>query len=143
MYLIDDGMSGFRLFKDKVLDKFDKLTAKWNKFTKKVTKINRNMGERFSEFNDKFDEMVTNLQTTDKAAAEILNGLETKKMIKGDVSYQNIEDFTRTLWESHDVAQEAFQETKDAQYHEMAMETLLVIREMEQLKEYLGKHGRI
>lgn len=136
-------MSGFRLLKDKILDKFDHLTEKWNDFTQKVAKINRNLSQRFAEFSEKFDEMVINLDAANPEVTEIMNGLKTKELIRGDITFQNIEDFSRTLWESHDMAQQAFEETRDSQYHEMAMEALLVIQEMELLKEYLGKHGKM
>lgn len=136
-------MGGFRLFRDKILDKFDKLTEKWNDFTKKISKINRSISQKFSEFSEKFDEMTAKLQPEDATTTEILKGLKTKKKIQGDMSYENIEDFTKTLWESHDMAQQALEQTNDLRYHEMAMEILLVIKDMEELKEYLGKHGKI
>ncbi|MHA1264996.1 MAG: hypothetical protein ACTSRS_07135 [Candidatus Helarchaeota archaeon] len=135
-------MSGYRLFKDKLLDKFDKFTQKWNEFVSKITTFNKSLSLRLSEFSSKFDEMVENLQTEDLTTVELIDGLKKKALIKGEITFQNVEEFTKTLWESHDIAQQVFQETNDPQYHEIAVETLLVIREMEQLKEYLWKIGK-
>lgn len=136
-------MSGLRLFKDKILDKFDTLADRWKTFSNKITRANQDIALRFSTFSLKFEEMIDTLQPESSTQSEILKGLKTKNLIQGDVSYQHIEEFTKTLWESHDLAQEAFQVTNDLQYHEMAMETLLVIKEMELLKEYLGRKGQI
>ena len=136
-------MGDFRLLKDKILDKFDTLSHNWKNFTEKITKINRTLNQRVINFSKKFEDIKESFQSTDSVTAEILEDLETKKLMKGEISYQSIDDFTRILWESHDIAQQAFQETNNYEYHEMAMETMLVIKDMEQLKEYLGKHGKV
>ena len=141
--LLDGHMSNFKVFKEKVLEKFEgirnsfkKLTQNLSDFTGKISRLRQTVDQKFSDFFSK-------LQSENPVIAEVKEDLQTKQLIQGEMTFQDIDQLTKTLWENHDQAQEAFQETNDLQYHEMAMDILVVIREMEQLKEYLGKHGKI
>ena len=91
---------------------------------------------------DKFTEFFNKVQTENPVLTEVKEGLQTKQLIQGEMTFQDIESLTGPLWENHDQAQQAFEATNDLQYYEMAMDILTVLNEMEKLKDHLRKHGR-
>ncbi|MDD1777009.1 MAG: hypothetical protein LUQ65_02495, partial [Candidatus Helarchaeota archaeon] len=115
----------------------------WTDIGQKVIELGKDVEQRFGDASKKLYELRAKLQPEYAGYTEINEGLETKHLIQGEMSYQDVEDFAKTLWENHDLAQVAFQETTDEAFYEMAMDILMVIRELEQLKEYLMKHGKI
>jgi hypothetical protein len=128
------------LFQDEIQRK---ILKNWNDISQKVTALGKDVEQRFIDASKKLDEIRAKLQPAYPGYTEINEGLETKQLIQGEMTYQDVDDFAKTLWENHDLAQIAFQETTDETYYEMAMDILLVIRELEQLKEYLMKHGKL
>ena len=120
-----------------------RILENWNEFTQKVTDLRKSAEDRFSEVTKSLDELRARFQPEFLGYTELKDGLVTKELIQGEMSFQDVNLFAKTLWENHDLAQEAFEQTNDPQYYEMAMDILMVIQEMEQLKEYLMKHGKI
>ncbi|MHA1130376.1 MAG: hypothetical protein ACTSQI_11075 [Candidatus Helarchaeota archaeon] len=135
-------MSNFQVFRDKLLTKIDniriyfkKMSDEWKYRTEKVRTITKSVDQKITDF-------LLRLQPENPLLTEVTEDLKTKQMIEGQMAYEDIEQLARTLWENHELAQEKFRQTQDIQYYEMAMEILLVIKEMETLKEYLKKHGK-
>ncbi|MHA1652254.1 MAG: hypothetical protein ACTSYB_18885, partial [Candidatus Helarchaeota archaeon] len=135
-------MSNFQVFRDKVLEKLDsikssfkKVSHNWNELIDKISNTNKSFDQKFANFFSKF-------QFQSPEHIQIMEDIKTKQMIQGEMTFQDINDLTRILWENHDLAQQKFEATNDSKYHEMAMDILLVIKEMEELKEYLEKHGK-
>jgi len=58
------------------------------------------------------------------------------------MSFQDLDMFTKVLWENHEIANETYEQTNNIKYYEMAMDIKLVIKELEELKEYLVLHGK-
>ena len=135
-------MSNFQVFRDKILTKIDgirhhfkKISDDWTDFTDKFRSLTKSVDQKFSD-------LVAKLQPDNPILMEVSEDIRTKQMIQGQMSYDDVDYLARTLWENHELAQNQFQETQDLQYYEMAMDILLVIQEMETLKEYLKKHGK-
>ena len=120
-----------------------RMLKNWTEIGQKVTEFGKEVEQRFVDTSKKLDELRAKIQPEYAGYTEINEGLETKQLIQGEMSYQDVDDFAKNLWENHDLAQVAFQETTDETYYEMAMDILIVIQELEQLKEYLMKHGKI
>jgi hypothetical protein len=115
----------------------------WTDIGQKITELGKDVQQRFVDASKKLDEFRTKFQPVYAGYTEINEGLEAKGLIQGEMTYQDVDALAKTLWENHDLAQIAFQETTDEEYYEMAMDILLVIQELEQLKDYLMKHGKI
>ena len=135
-------MGNAKLLRDKILDKFDQWAKGWSEFTQKLSNLSKNINLKFLEVQERFEELSERFQIVDDVKLEILDDLQTKKLIQGNMDFRTVDDFAKTLWLSHDMAQELFAETKNQRYYELAMETMMVIRELEQIKEYLAKHGK-
>jgi hypothetical protein len=120
-----------------------RLLGNWTEFTQKVTDLGKFAEQRVSEVSQRFDELKEKFQPEFAGYTELKDGLVTKDLIEGEMTFQDVDLFAKTLWENHDLAHEAFEQTNDPQYYEMAMDILMVIQEMEQLKDYLMKHGKI
>ncbi len=142
-------MGQFRLIREKISERFEdlskslvKLTRNWNDFTEKITNWGKSMGQRFTDFSDKIDALTLKLQPVRQIMIEVEEDLEIKQLIQGEMDFHDVDGLSKTLWENHEIAQQAFQDTHDLQYYEMAMEILVVIKELEQLKDYLKKHGK-
>lgn len=141
---LTDSYSELKLNLTLFQNEFQKIILKnWTEIGQKVTEFGKDIEQRFGDASKKLDELRTKLQPEYMGYAEINEGLETKHLIQGEMSYQDVDDFAKMLWENHDLAQVAFQETTDEKYYEMAMDILMVIQELEHLKEYLMKHGKI
>jgi len=128
------------LFQDEIQKK---ISENWNEFARKVTDLKKSAEQRFSEINKRINELKGRFQPEYEGYTEIKNDLATKQLMQGEMTFYDVDLFAKTLWENHDLAYEAFEQTTDPQYYEMAMDILIVIQEMEQLKEYLMKHGKI
>lgn len=120
-----------------------RIVKNWVDLGQKITELGKDFEQRFNDVTKRLDEFRAKLQPAYMDYSEIKAGLETKRLIQGEMTYQDVDDLARTLWENHDLAQVAFQESTDETFYEMAMDILMVIRELEQLKEYLMKHGKI
>jgi hypothetical protein len=135
-------MSNFQVFRDKILTKIDgirdhfkKMSQDWTDFTAKFRSLTKSVDQKLTD-------LFAKLQPENPILTEVSEDIRTKQMIQGQMSYDDVEYLARSLWENHELAQNQFQETQDLQYYEMAMDILLVIQEMETLKEYLKKHGK-
>ncbi len=128
------------LFQD---DLGKKISQNWKDFTEKVTDIRNTINQKFSGISERFDTAIKKLQPDNGIIrTEILDDLQVKQLIQGQMTFEDVASLTTALWENHDLAQQAFADTNDLQFYEMAMDILLVIQELERLKEYLDKHGK-
>lgn len=142
-------MSNFRLFKERLSTKFEeisgslsKLSKNWTDLLDKITGFGKSIGTKFTEVSEKFEDFFESVQSKPAEALAIEEGLKIKQLMDGEMTFQQVDTFTKTLWENHELAQQAFEDTSDQKYYEMAMEIKLVIQELEQLKEYLELHGK-
>ncbi|HUY01611.1 MAG TPA: hypothetical protein VMV49_18755 [Candidatus Deferrimicrobium sp.] len=142
-------MSGFRLFKEKISEKleeisnsFSKLSQNMTEFLQKVSNTGKSLTDKVTETHEKFETFLNGLQPEAPLNARIQNGLKIKKLIDGEMSFQDLDMFTKVLWENHEIANETYEQTNNIKYYEMAMDIKLVIKELEELKEYLVLHGK-
>ncbi len=111
------------------------MSEEWTDFTDKFRSLTKSVDQKLTD-------LFAKLQPENPMLAEVSEDIRTKQMIQGQMSYEDVEHLARTLWENHELARNQFRDTQDLQYYEMAMDILLVIQEMETLKEYLKKHGK-
>jgi hypothetical protein len=142
-------MSGFRIFKEKVSEKledisnsFSKLSQNMTEFLQKVSDTGKSFTDKITETHEKFEAFLNGLQPDAPLDSGIKNGLKIKQLIDGEMTFHDLDMFTKALWENHDLAHETFEQTSDLKYYEMAMDIKLVIKELEELKEYLVLHGK-
>lgn len=128
------------LFSDKSKSGLGELSKKIENSENLFEKISKQIvaqTELFSQRVQRFQEVMKGLVLKTDDIDEL-----GQSPIMGEMTVEDLEQFLTTLYENYEMMQKQYDDTKDENFLDMAMDTQLAISEINEIKGYLIERGR-